>query len=107
MDEWLQFDDPVMCTIRRVIEGHFDEASGQWVDGGEQEVAFTAEIQPKTGSRRASEAGTRYESSHWMQAPPDADVRPGDLLEAAGRRYQVIHVADWGTHLEADLEAMA
>lgn len=105
MSEWLQFDNPVQCTIRRRTEGRFDD-DGKWVDAVEQVVTFTGEIQPKAGGRRAREAGTRYESTHWLQCGPDADPGVGETLEAGGARYTVVHVANWGSHIEADLEAV-
>lgn len=106
MSEWLQFDNPVQCTIRRSTEGHFDDETGAWVAGIEQVVQFTGEIQPKTGGKRAREAGTRYESTHWLQCAPDVDMKPGEVLTTATGSYTVVHVADWGTHIEADLEAV-
>lgn len=104
-NEWLQFDDPVTCEITRETAGAFDPNTGQWIPGTIETVTFTAEIRPKAGNRRAREAGTKYESSHWGICDPATDVRPGDTVIAAGVSYEVVHLANWTTHLELDLEA--
>ena len=71
----------------------------------------SADLQPRSGSVRAVQSGTDFESTHvlflWQPAeiPVGArvDVKAGSGGEVVGV-YSVVFAARWGTHLEIDLK---
>lgn len=73
-----------------------------------------ADVQPKSGTKRAEQSGTVYESSHVVYLPKTAKQVPtGAILEVlddvtftALDRYEVVFVANHGSHLEVDLKAV-
>ncbi|MFW6327551.1 MAG: hypothetical protein ACOC2F_04495 [Bacteroidota bacterium] len=51
--------------ITRDLEGYTDEDSAQWVEGGDTTIAYVEiDIQPQSGTRRAMELETEYESDY-------------------------------------------
>lgn len=51
--------------IKRVVEGHTDPETGEWVESSEKLLATAeADIQPKTGRQQINEVQTEYESDH-------------------------------------------
>lgn len=69
------------------------------------------DIQAKSGSKRAAESGTIYESTHLMFHPvTERKIPVGATVEVrltgitgVHETYYVIFVANWGPHLEIDL----
>lgn len=69
------------------------------------------DIQAKSGTKRAAESGTVYESTHLMFHPvTDRDIPKGATVEVrlngipgVHETYKVVFVANRGSHLEVDL----
>lgn len=104
-------------TVKRLIEGHYDE-SMQWVEAGEATVATItgADIQPKSGRERAAQSGTSYESDYRMFAGTNdiafesgfTHLKSGDIvIDAVGNQYKIVFPGFWVTHYEADLKLEA
>lgn len=104
-----------------IVDVYIEEPGGDDEDGNPKPPERTyylrempGDLQPRSGSQRAAQSGTAYESTHllflyepWTEIPPGATVEArnagcGDVLG----RYTVVFVADWGTHLEIDLKAV-
>lgn len=109
-DEYAQYVD-----VSVVVDG------GQDDDGNEKPAykdyfvqGHPSEIQPKSGSKRAAESGTVYESTHTMFLPPMDRVIPhGATVDVRSRKgadvhqsFDVVFVANHGSHLELDLKAV-
>lgn len=73
-----------------------------------------ADIQAKSGTKRAAESGTVYESTHLIFLPADGAMIPRGARVDAKRvsdgtvveSYEVVFVAYLGSHLEVDLKAV-
>lgn len=73
----------------------------------------SADLQPRSGTVRAAQSGTQYESSHVLFLWQLADVPTGAKVDVKAKpggevigTYSVVFVASWGTHLEIDLQAV-
>ena len=73
-----------------------------------------ADVQPKSGTKRAEQSGTVYESSHVVYLPTiKRKVPVGATLEVVDdvtftvlEKYEVVFVASFGSHLEIDLKVV-
>jgi hypothetical protein len=105
-------------TVKRLKEAGYNE-EGQWVEGGEQDVAAisNADIQPKSGRERSAQSGTSYESDYTMYVGTDdivwqpgyTRIKEGDIIiDAAGNKYKVVFPGFWpGSHYQSDLKLEA
>ncbi len=73
-----------------------------------------ADLQPRSGSERAAQSGTSYESTHvlFLGSTPQP-IPAGAMVDvrreeggAVVARYVVVFPANFGTHLQLDLKAV-
>lgn len=110
----MSYFDTQTCTIKRIVEGHTDPETGQWVEGSENLVATVeADIQPKSGRERATELQTEYESDY--RAFVDvaditfetgySEIKKGDvLIEPDQTKNTIVFPGEWPDHYELELK---
>ena len=102
------------CEIKREIEGHTDQNTGQWVEGGLNLIATVkADIQPKSGRERATELQTEYESDYvgfvdFVDITFEAvytEIKKGDhLFESNDKEHSIVFPGKWSDHYELELK---
>ena len=115
-------DDSTLCDeYAEVVDVYVIVDGGQDDDGNEKPPykdyffqQHPADIQPKSGTKRAAESGTVYESTHVLflpaierQVPRGAivDVKPGSGAKVI-TSFEVVFPANHGSHLELDLRVV-
>lgn len=104
----------VICEIKKYIEGHTDQETGQWIEASNNLIA-TAEvdIQPKSGRERATELQTEYESDYVGFADfvdiafetGYSEIKKGDtLIDAGDTKYNIVFPGKWSDHYELELK---
>lgn len=104
-------------TVKRLIEGHTDETTGQWIDDTEATTATitNACVLPKSGNERAASSQTVYESNYALYAGSDditfiagyTDIEAGDIvIDSKGKRYQVTFPGCYGPAYQTDLKEL-
>ena len=96
------------CLIKRIVKGHNDLITGQWVPEGEQLIATVgADIQPKSGRERDTVLQTEYESDYIAFIEYEdilfeagyLEIKKGDLLiDSKGRKYTIVYPGKWDDH---------
>ena len=121
--------------IVREVAGHTAPDTAQWVEGGREVlIKLEGDLQPKSGSQRALELQTKYESDYilyvdiedvlikqdsiaiiglaeyeeWL-ATNDIKglLKQGDILvDSDNNEYDIVFIANWDSHFEASLKVM-
>ena len=103
------------AKIYDIVEGHTDPSTGEWVEAGEELIATVeASRQPKSGSQRANEMQTEYESEYIAIIEEEditfesgfSKIKQGYIYEDSnGDRYDIVFEGYWpGSHYELELK---
>ncbi|AZO96136.1 hypothetical protein [Halocella sp. SP3-1] len=87
------------------------DGDGNWQDGSPKTIATATDvsIQPKSGSERAGETGTKYESEYTAYIMKDnltfedgyTEIKQGDNIND---KYTVVFPGDWPNSYQSDLK---
>ena len=103
------------AKIYNIIEGHTDSSTGEWVEAGEELIATVeASRQPKSGSQRANEMQTEYESEYIAIIMEEDitfetgfdEIAQGYIYEDSNEnRYDIVFPGHWvDSHYELELK---